>query len=43
MVDGLWHVDNKPESIAIKEGMIVSILSIQWYSDEKNPVLLLRV
>jgi len=43
MAEGLWHVDNKPEFIAIKEGMIVSILRIQWYSDEKNPVLLLRI
>ena len=43
MAEGLWQVDNKPESIAIKEGKIVSFLSLQWYSDEKNPVLLLRV
>ena len=43
MAEGLWHVDNKPEFIAIKEGKIVSILRIQWYSDEKNPVLLLRI
>ena len=39
-VEGLWYLDNKPVSIAIQEGKIVSIQHIQRLTDEKNPVFI---
>lgn len=40
LVEGLWYLDNKPVSIAIKEGKIVSIQHLQRLTDENNQVFI---
>ena len=40
LIEGLWYLDKKPVSIAIKEGKIVSIQHIQRLTDEKNPIII---
>ena len=37
-IEGLWYMDKKPVSVAIKEGKIVSIERIGKLSDERHPV-----